>query len=127
MKVTSQTASDYNRRDDDTLNIKSLILSYSRYWPFFLGSISAAILIAFIVNQYTAPVYKIQSKFLIKEESNPIQVFDLNPTGKNDLLPKGQKVANETILLKSRIIADEALEQLPFDVEYYKEGIFINS
>lgn len=128
MKVTSQTISHYNRLDEDEkFNFKSLLLKYLRYRKFFLCSISLAILTAFIVNQYTAPVYKIQSKFLIKEESNSINLFDLSAVGTNGVLPKGQKIANETIILKSRAIAENALDQLPFDIEYYEEGFFIDS
>ncbi|MEX2232412.1 MAG: polysaccharide biosynthesis tyrosine autokinase [Cyclobacteriaceae bacterium] len=128
MKVASGTKSSYNRmNDEENFNFKSLILKYLEHKPFFIWSVLLAILIAFTVNQYTPPVYKIQSKFLIKEEGNPINLFETSTAGTNGIVPKGQKLANETIFLKSREIARLALDQLPFDIEYYEEGLFINS
>ena len=130
MKVVSQNVSHYNHHlpdADEKFDFKSLLLKYLGNWNFFVWSVSLAILVAFIANQYTAPVYKIQSKFLIKEESNPIHLFDLNAVGTNGVLSKGQKIANETIIFKSRGIAENALDQLPFDVEYYEEDYFIDS
>lgn len=128
MKVTPQAVSNYNRLEDDgNFNFKSSILKYLTYRTFFICAISLALLIAFIVNRRTPPAYKIQSKFLIKEEGNQINVFDFNAAGTNDALPKGQKIANETIILKSRSMAEEALALLSFDTEYYEEGFFIDS
>lgn len=118
MKITS-----YDRHDEgEQLNFKSLIFKYAKAWPIIAGSVCIALLLAFIVNSLTPPVYKIQSKFLIKEDGDAMNLFE-ETGGKNIPLPKGQKIANESIMLKSRSTAADALAQLPFDVEYYQEGI----
>lgn len=124
MKLTSQTVSHHNLPDDDSFNLKSFIVKYLTYRPFFISALLLAVFIAFLVNQYTPPVYNIQSKFLIKEENNPINLFT---EATNGIQPKGQKIANETIILKSRAMAEDALALLSFDVEYYEEGLFIDS
>lgn len=128
MKITSENIVQYNQpEEDDSFDFKEVIVRYAKFWPFFLTSISIALLVAFIVNQHTPPVYKIESKFLIQENGNAINLFDFGEFGENGILPKGQKIANETIILKSRTVAHDVLDQLPFDVEYYEPGIFINS
>jgi tyrosine-protein kinase Etk/Wzc len=128
MYMTNDQTPRYNRSDEDEdFNFNEVMRKYIRHWPFFAGSIFLTFLVAFIVNQYTPPKYKIESKFLIKEESSAMNLFDFGAIGNGGVLPKGQKLANETIKLKSRAVAEAALDQLPFDVEYYEEGIFINT
>ncbi len=125
--ITQNSAQQSPLQDDENFNFKEILFKYLRYWKFFLISISLAFSIAFIINKFTPPVYKIESKFLIKEESNAMNLFDLSAMGGNEILPKGQKMANETIVLKSRAVAEDVLNLLHFDVEYYNEGYFINS
>lgn len=112
--------------EEENFNLKSLILKYAEHKSFFGWSICIAVLLAFIVNQSTPPVYKIQSKFLIKEESNPMNFFDFSGAGSKEIQPRGQKIANAMISLKSREIAARALDHLPFEIEYYEHGLFIN-
>ena len=128
MKLTSRNNSPYRRRleDEENFSLKSLILKYVDHKSFFAWSVCIAIVLAFIVNQSTPPVYKIQSKFLIKEESNPMNFFDLSGTAPKEIHPRGQKIANAMIALKSREIAARALDHLQFDIEYYEKGLFMN-
>jgi len=127
MKVTSKNIPHYKRQDDDDkLNFKSLILKYVKAWPVIIAFMAAAMVIAFLVNSFTPPVYKIQSKFLINEQGDDINLFD-EEARKDDPLPKGQKIANESIIIKSRSVAAEAMAQLPFDIEYYREDLFIDT
>lgn len=104
-----------------------MILQYMKAWPFFLASILFCIIAAFLTDQYTPAVYKTEAKFLIKEEHYAIDLFENNNGGRSGILPKGQKIANESIIIKSRSMAANALDQLPFDIEYYREGFFIDS
>lgn len=112
--------------DRDSINFKETLLKYVKYWPFVAASLSVAILAAFVFNQYTPNHYKIESKFLIQEEANPMNLFDFSAIGSSGVLPKGEKFANETIMLKSRSVAEVVLDQLNFDVEYYEEGLLTN-
>jgi capsular exopolysaccharide synthesis family protein len=112
--------------DRDSINFKQTLLKYLKYWPFLAASLSVAILAAFVLNQYTPNHYKIQSKFLIQEEANPMNLFNFSTIGSSGVLPKGEKFANETIMLKSRSVAEVVLDQLNFDVEYYEEGLLTN-
>ena len=127
MKSTERSIPRYNPADEDSdenINFKEILLKHLRFWPYFLASVSVAFLIAFVVNQYTPPKYKIESKFLIKDDNSAMNLFDIGSAGSEGVLPKGQKIANETIILKSRTIAGEVLERLSYDVEYYEEGFF---
>lgn len=111
--------------EPDDFNVKEVFMKYLKHWPLITGCIVAALGLAYLANQFTPPRYLIESKFLIKEEESILNIFDAGELTTNGVLPKGQKVANETILMKSRAIASQALQQLNFDVEYYQKGTFI--
>ncbi len=110
---------------EESFDLKEILQKYYKYWPLFIFSISVAMLIAFIVNLYTPLQYRIESKFLIKEEESVMNLFDFGPTTSNGSLPRGQKIANESIRLKSREIAEKTLMSLPFQVEYYEDDFFV--
>ncbi len=122
--MPAQHPAPYRNSEDDSFNIKELLLKYSRHWKLFMTTAIVAHTGAFIYNQYTPPVYKVESKFLIKEEGNAIDLFNASEMGAKDIVPKGQKIANDMIMLKSRNSADQVLNRLAFDVEYYEEGVF---
>jgi len=129
VKLTERNIPRYNPAEeedhDDNVNFKEILLKHLRHWPYYLASISITIIIAFLVNQYTPPKYKIASEFLIKEDNSAINLFEY-AAGSEGILPKGQKIANETLILRSRTIAEEVLNRLSYDIEYYEEGIFTN-
>ena len=132
MKFSTHISNNNQIEEDDNFNFKEVILNYLRYWRFFVISISIALIAAFLTNKFTPPVYKIESKFLIREEANAMNLIDFGTTGEGEVLPKGQKLANETVIFKSRRVAGDVIDQLHFDVEYYKErnfqeGRFVNS
>ncbi len=126
MKQTTLPSSQLFHAADD-IDYKEILFKYIKYWPLFAGSLVGFLLLAYLVNLHNPPIYKIESKFLIKEEENTLNFLDMGPSTTGGVLPRGQKIANEIILLKSRTIAEKALEQLPFDVEYYSKGFFINT
>lgn len=129
MKSTTENIHSHGRHDDDQddFNIKEVVMKYVKHWPIIAGTVIIALGLAYFANKFTPPRYLIESKFLIKEEESILNIFDAGELTTNGVLPKGQKVANETILMKSRAIAQRTLDQLNFDVEYYQKGAFTYS
>lgn len=126
MKSTMETTHHRSHEEDnDDFNIKEVVMKYVKHWPIIASSVLIAMLAAYFVNKFSPPRYLIESKFLIKEEESILNIFDAGELTTNGILPKGQKVANETILMKSRALAKRALDQLNFDVEYHEKGTFI--
>jgi capsular exopolysaccharide synthesis family protein len=126
MKASTGSPNRTVQDDKDSFNFREVVQKYIKHWRFFLFTFIATMSIAVIINLYTPPVYKIEAKFLIKEESSAMNLFDFSAIGEGGILPKGQKLANETIVLKSRAIAEAALDQLPFGTEYYSPGVFVD-
>ena len=126
MNGYENNGSQYRQDDGDKLDAKAAVLKYVRHWPFFAGTLALTMLVAFVVDQCTPPVYNITGKFLIKEENYAINLFDHQDGGKNAAQPRGQKIANESIIIKSRSTAGDVLDRLKLDVEYYREGLFMD-
>jgi tyrosine-protein kinase Etk/Wzc len=110
--------------DEESFNFSELYLKYIRFWPYFIASAIFAMATAFLINKHTPPVYKIESKFLIKDDAQNLRLFEFSGFGEGALGPKTQKLSNESYKLKSRPIARTTLSKLDFDVEYYREDLF---
>ena len=108
-------------------DLKALFFKYLRYWPYVLISVILALAAAHIKNKFTHPTYKVESRFLIKEDDSNMGILDLTGLGTKGIGGHGQRLANESVLMKSKPLADEVLSHLDFDVEYYIPGLFIHT
>lgn len=104
------------------------LLKYVKYIPYIILSVVVALGIAFFINKSTPPVYQANSKFYINQEVGNNGV--LNLTGLSKVVVSGgieQEMANQSVFLKSRSVAEKALDRLDFNVDYYQPGIFTNT
>ena len=112
-------------QEEEVIDIKDLLLRIWRIWPYIAFSVIVAIGIAYISLRYSVPEYQVSSKFFVKEKENPFSLFEsagLNMGGSGDM-----ELGNQMIILKSRPIANAALDLLNFDVEYYAQGRFLTT
>lgn len=126
MRLNSNNTGEYfeDIPEQEGFKFKEFLLKYIKYWPYLLLAVILALAAAYIKNQFTAPTYKLESKFLIKEDDNSAGILDLTGLGAKNISKQGQRLANESIILKSKPLAEEVLSYLDFDVEYYNEGKF---
>jgi len=59
---------NYSEMQEQSVDVKALFYKFLNYWYLFLVSIILVMLIAYLFNRYTEPVYKVKSTILIKEE-----------------------------------------------------------
>src|SRR5690554_4433752 len=104
----------------------AMFLKYFRCWPYVLVSVVLGLTAAHLKNKFTHPIYKQQSSFLIKEDDRNAGILDLTGLGVQSFGGQGQRLANATLLMKSKPLADQVLSHLDFDVEYYIPEAFIN-
>lgn len=104
------------------------LLKYVKYTPYIVLSIIIALVIAFFINKSTPPVYLASSKFYINQEVGNNGV--LNLTGLSKVVMSGgieQEMANQSVFLKSRSVAEKTLDRLDFNVDYFEPGIFTDT
>src|SRR5690606_8619326 len=128
MQANYNSSTEYyeEQPDRNTPDLKALFLKYLRYWPYVAISAILALGGAHLKNKLTHPIYKQESRFLIKEDDKNLGILDLTGLGAQGFGGQGQRLVNESLLMKSKPVAEQVLDRLVFDVEYYIPESFIN-
>jgi capsular exopolysaccharide synthesis family protein len=109
--------------EESGYELKAIFNKVLKNWIVILGIILGCLIISFFYTKMTPPLYKVESQFFIKEKESPIAIF-----GAQSLINSSSiGLQNETIILKSQPVALEVVKKLDFQVEYYKEGSFVNT
>lgn len=109
----------FEEDDDGLYQVKDILRRLWRIWYWVLFSLAVFIFGSFLLNKYTTRVYRASAQFFVKEEGSGINLFDVRSFGNNSELD----LTNQMIIMRSRPVAQLALEKLNFEVEYYVEGI----
>jgi tyrosine-protein kinase Etk/Wzc len=109
--------------DNEIFDLKKIISSVLSHKFFFACSVLLILLVAYIFNSYTIPVYKVTTTILINEEKK-------NASSGNDqflegfgLMPGMKNFDNQMMVLSSRNLVSKALDELPLDTEYFYRGL----
>lgn len=105
--------------EEKEFDLKLFVLKYLQYWYLFAIAIIIAVGAAWFINWYTAPVYRISGKLLIKDESLTPERALLQDL---DIPSKGKNMENEIEILRSHRMIGQALDQLDFEVSYFLIG-----
>lgn len=109
-----------NLNQSDKPDFKKWIFLFLSNWYWFLLFFFCGLLIAFFVNKYTTPVYKFESSVLIKSDDHrnlPEDMAMLSGFSSANL----ENFQNQAILLKTESQILQTLDQLDFNVCYYKK------
>jgi tyrosine-protein kinase Etk/Wzc len=111
----------------ETFDPIKFFVKYIKYWPYIFVSVSLALIAGYFINKSKAPVYQASSKFYINEEVGNTGILNLTGLGNSGAYGRiDSKMANQAVFLKSRTVAEKALDRLDFDVDYLEPGIFTN-
>ncbi|MCK9422245.1 MAG: polysaccharide biosynthesis tyrosine autokinase [Bacteroidales bacterium] len=110
-------------QQQQSVDYKALLFKFYRYWYLFAVTIFIALIIAFIFNKYTQPVFEVKTTVLIKDKSEN----KLNP---QDLLGMGlfnnmQNLQNEIGVLSSYSLTYRTVTKIGFEVAYFSEDNFV--
>ena len=105
----------FKKTNEETLDIKGLILSYTQYWYYFLISLIFFISIAFLYIRFTIPEYSIYTTLKISNNEKSI-IDELDVFEKSNL-------TNEIITLKSYTITEKIVKELDIGISYFQHGI----
>lgn len=112
--------------NEEKIDLKGLLISYSAYWYFFLLSILFFIFIGFLVNRYTIPEYSVSSTLLIRDDSNT-QLGAENILEGLELFSGKKNLKNEIVILKSYSVTEQIVEELNLGISYFKKGFIISN
>ena len=111
------------QQEEENFDYKAFFFKIYRHWYFFVLTIIVSLIIAFLFNKYTKPVYEVSTTVIIKSDrGNKIDPQQLIGLGfRNDL----QNIENEVGVLSSYSLTERTLKNLDFFVAYFEEENFI--
>jgi capsular exopolysaccharide synthesis family protein len=128
MKINTNINPDFfadaPKKEFDSSRFFSKIL---KHWPYLLLSLGIFLIAAFVYNKSTAPVYQVASKFFVKEQQIHPDILDLTGVGRTHMEAPPQKIANESIFLVSRPMAEKTIDALKMDVDYFQPGFLVDT
>jgi capsular exopolysaccharide synthesis family protein len=109
-------------RKQSNITPRELLLKYLHYLPWIALSVFLMLLFAYIKLRYATPIYKVNSKILVKKNSNPYS----NSNEKFDdifmMQSNSNKLVDEVEIIKSRFMAARVVRALDLQKQYYNKG-----
>lgn len=122
-KIESTTGLQATKKEESSFDIKTIFRIIILNWQWFLLSIFICVCGALIYLRYTTPIYQVAVKMLIKEESGNRRggsaLANMQDLG---FISNSAGIDNEIEILKSRIVALDAVKDLKLYVEYKGDG-----
>ncbi len=112
------------QEEESSFDIKTIFTLIILNWKWFLLSMFIFICGALIYLRYSQAVYQLSAKMLIKEEQNNRRPSGQMLANMQDLgfISNSAGIDNEVEILKSRILALEAVKNLKLYTEYRRDG-----
>lgn len=105
------------QQHEEGINLYAIFFKYLAYWPWFVASVLACLIIAFLYLRYQAPVYNVTSAVLIKEDDSRSKGMSAAGGAIEALQSMGgfsmsNNFDNEVEILKSRTLIRKVITQL---------------
>ena len=107
--------------EEETIDIKVLMLKYAQYWYYFVLSILFFGFIAFLNNRYTVPKYSVSTTLLIRDDNNT-QLGAENLLEGLELFSGKKNLKNEIVILNSYSLAEHVIHELGLGTSYFQHG-----
>ncbi|HUX95272.1 MAG TPA: polysaccharide biosynthesis tyrosine autokinase [Bacteroidales bacterium] len=118
-----------HRHQQDDIDLKRYMFLIMENWYWFIISVMAGVVFAYLVNKYTIKEYKVSATLLIESQSNQTNSFLSGNYQGNDmfsgfwLYPDMKMVENQMIVLQSYSQVNTTIHSVDFEVSYYKDEV----
>ena len=112
--------------EDMEIDIKELLFKYLIHWPWFVGTVVACLIAAYVYLYVATPVYNISATVLIKDDKKggaSNNVGGLDELGLSGLITSSQSIDNEIEVLRSKTLVKEVVNYLNLYVTYKDEDL----
>jgi len=113
---------DYNSNEEDAIDIKSLLNKIAFHWRLFSLTIPLALVVAYFMNRYSDPVYRMNTTVLISVEEPSFNGLD-GLMASYGMSSSKNAHYNELELMKSKGLTETVVEELGFELSYFAEGV----
>lgn len=120
--TTNNQSSFSNTSSSQDFNLKKILSSYTKRWPWFLLSLLLALSLAYIYIRYTTPQYEAYAKVKIvsdEEGAGAGAVFkDLSMFSDAE----ATRIEDEVAVVTSRTIIKDVIEELDLNIQFFVQG-----
>ncbi|MBT6962501.1 MAG: hypothetical protein HN993_00270, partial [Lentimicrobiaceae bacterium] len=110
------------QQHEESIDIKALFFKFISHWYLFALTLFVAVIVAFMFNKYTSPVYEVNTTVLVKDEKGALDPSSM--LGGLGLSNNQQNVENEIGILTSFSLSYRAIKDLDFEISYFiDEGL----
>lgn len=112
--------------EDMEIDIKELLFKCLIHWPWFVGTVVACLIAAYVYLYVATPVYNISATVLIKDDKKggaSNNVGGLDELGLSGLITSSQSIDNEIEVLRSKTLVKEVVNYLNLYVTYKDEDL----
>lgn len=119
--LISDISDDLNKpsKGGSQINFKRIADRAIRYWYLVVLSLLISVSVAYLMNRYSTRIFPIKASIIIRESEENVGAKFLYS---NELLAPYRNFYNEIFIMKSYPLLQEVIQELGFDVSYYREG-----
>ena len=112
--------------DEEKVNYQELLFKYIIHWPWFIASVLACLVGAWVYLHFQTPVYQVSASIMIKDDKKGGSAgsADLENLGLGGMITSTQSIDNEIEVLRSKTILREVVNNLELYITYYDEDEF---
>ncbi|WP_321020346.1 polysaccharide biosynthesis tyrosine autokinase [Bacteroides sp.] len=112
--------------DEEKVNYQELLFKYIIHWPWFVVSVLACLIGAWVYLHFQTPVYRVSASIMIKDDkkNGGGNIADLESLGLGGMITSTQSIDNEIEVLRSKTILKEVVNNLELYITYYDEDEF---
>ena len=115
-----------SEQDEEKVNYQELLFKYIIHWPWFVASVLACLVGAWVYLHFQTPVYQVSASIMIKDDKKGGSAgsADLENLGLGGMITSTQSIDNEIEVLRSKTILKEVVNNLELYITYYDEDEF---
>ena len=112
--------------EEEKINYQELLFRYIIHWPWFVASVLACLIGAWVYLHFQTPVYRVSASIMIKDDkkNGGGNTADLESLGLGGMITSTQSIDNEIEVLRSKTILKEVVSNLELYITYYDEDEF---
>ena len=111
-------------KDDQSIDIKSLVYIFLNHWYLFLICVIIALGAGWLYNRYSTSEFQVSGTVLVKDHNS-----SLDPTSfiSRSNYYSSQNLENELAILKSYTLCEQVVKKMDLEVSYYENGNIVSS
>lgn len=112
--------------DEEKVNYQEILFKYIIHWPWFIASVLACLIGAWVYLHFQTPVYQVSASIMIKNDkkNGGGNTADLESLGLGGVITSTQSIDNEIEVLRSKTILKEVVNNLELYITYYDKDKF---